>query len=216
MKNIFLFVTLFNVPFCLIYSQELSFVITKPSTTTEIICDTTDPFQNLMADALLKDINRISNHIPEKKNRFSGEKSIPIFIGTINSMVMQDLEIQNLINVGTIKHKWEVFTMQYITIKGVPSLIICGSDNRGMAYGVFHLSELMGVSPWYWWADVHPEKKDTISIFQQNFMSGEPSVKYRGIFLNDEDWGLQPWSAKTFESEVGDIGPRTYSKIFEL
>ena len=81
---------------------------------------------------------------------------------------------------------------------------------------MFALSARMGVSPWYWWADVAPVRQKTISIKIEDYTSRSPSVKYRGIFLNDEDWGLQPWAAKTFEPETGDIGPKTYAKIFEL
>jgi hypothetical protein len=73
----------------------------------------------------------------------------------------------------------------------------------------------MGVSPFVWWADVMPNKKKLLFV-TGNYTSPAPSVKYRGIFLNDEDWGLQPWAAKTFEPETGDIGPKTYAKIFEL
>jgi hypothetical protein len=72
------------------------------------------------------------------------------------------------------------------------------------------------VSPWYWWADVNPEKRRHLSLTITDSISNEPSVKFRGIFINDEDWGLQPWAARTFEPEVNDIGPKTYSKVFEL
>ncbi|GAO28955.1 glycosyl hydrolase 115 family protein [Geofilum rubicundum] len=91
-----------------------------------------------------------------------------------------------------------------------------GSDKRGAAYGIFHLSELLGVSPWNWWADVIPKPLDEVSIPSINTTSSPPSVKYRGIFLNDECWGLNPWASKTFEPEEGNIGPRTYAAIFEL
>jgi hypothetical protein len=102
-------------------------------------------------------------------------------------------------------------------MKGVKqALIISGSDARGTAYGLFELSRAAGVSPWVWWADAVPAKRKTLSVLPGTFASKEPSVKYRGIFLNDEDWGLQPWAAKTFEPETGDIGPKTYGKIFEL
>ena len=74
----------------------------------------------------------------------------------------------------------------------------------------------MGVSPWEWWADVTPNKKENIIISIQNEMSKKPSVKYRGVFLNDEDWGLQRWAALNFEPETGDMGPKTYAKVFEL
>ena len=74
----------------------------------------------------------------------------------------------------------------------------------------------MGVSPWYWWADVPAKKHKTLYVDAPATLSKTPSVKYRGIFLNDEDWGLKPWAAKTFEKERGNIGPRTYAKICEL
>jgi len=75
---------------------------------------------------------------------------------------------------------------------------------------------MIGISPWHWWADVHPEKKNTLSLTGNYFTAQKPSVKYRGIFLNDEDWGLEPWAAKTMEPETGTIGPKTYEKIFEV
>ena len=95
-------------------------------------------------------------------------------------------------------------------------MVVAGSDVRGTAYGVFTLSEKIGVSPWYWWADVAAKQQKELTIVQDDFVSAPPSVKYRGIFINDEDWGLQPWAAKTFEPETGDIGPKTYAKVFEL
>ena len=96
------------------------------------------------------------------------------------------------------------------------ALVILGSDRRGTAFGIFTLSEEIGVSPWYWWADVPTPHQDALVIGPQSLQAGPPSVKYRGIFLNDEDWGLQPWAAKTFEPETGDIGPKTYAKVCEL
>src|SRR6185503_17808352 len=78
------------------------------------------------------------------------------------------------------------------------------------------LSQRIGVSPWRWWADVTPEKCGEILLPIEARRMGPPSVQYRGIFLNDEDWALQPWAAKTFDPATGDIGPKTYRKIFEL
>lgn len=99
---------------------------------------------------------------------------------------------------------------------GAEHFIIAGTDARGTAFGVFAISEQMGVNPWYWWADVPVKKQATVLLPYKSYFSKQPSVAYRGIFLNDEDWGLQPWAAKTFEKETGDIGPKTYAKIFEL
>jgi len=87
--------------------------------------------------------------------------------------------------------------------------VIVGSDRRGTAYGVFELSEQIGVSPWYWWADVPIAKKENIFIKDGIYSFGPPDVKYRGIFINDEDWGLNSWVAETFDPEQKDIGPKT-------
>jgi len=81
---------------------------------------------------------------------------------------------------------------------------------------VFTLSEKIGVSPWYWWADVPVKHQTELTNRQDDSVSSPPAVKYRGIFINNEDWGLQPCAAKTFEPQTGDIGPKTYAKVFEL
>ena len=103
-----------------------------------------------------------------------------------------------------------------IYIKG-GQIIIEGDNGRGMAYGLLELSRLAGVSPWIWWGDVVPEKKDRLAIDENFAMEQSPSVEYRGIFLNDEDWSLRPWSSQNYEpSDEGSIGIKTYQKIFEL
>lgn len=97
-------------------------------------------------------------------------------------------------------------------------LIVLGSDKRGTAYGLLELSRMMGVSPWEWWADSPMETKERLYFSNGFRLSQAPSVKHRGIFINDEDWGMMPWSSMNFEpSEVkGRIGPKTHAKIFEL
>ena len=103
-----------------------------------------------------------------------------------------------------------------IYIKG-GQIIIEGSNGRGMAYGLLELSRLAGVSPWIWWGDVVPEKKNRLVIDGDFITEQSPSVEFRGIFLNDEDWSLRPWSSKNYEpSDEGSIGIKTYQKIFEL
>ena len=103
-----------------------------------------------------------------------------------------------------------------IYIKG-GQIIIEGSNGRGMAYGLLELSRLAGVSPWIWWGDVVPEKKNRLMMNEDFRTEQSPSVAYRGIFLNDEDWSLRPWSSQNYEpSDEGSIGIKTYQKIFEL
>lgn len=96
-------------------------------------------------------------------------------------------------------------------------IIVEGNNGRGMAYGLLELSRMAGVSPWVWWGDVVPERKDRLTLNDDFSTEQSPSVAYRGIFINDEDWSTRPWSCKTFEpGPKGQIGPKTYRKIFEL
>ena len=97
-------------------------------------------------------------------------------------------------------------------------LYIKGSDDHGLAYGILEVSRLLGVSPWEWWADAEPKQLKAFSLKEGYHNEQAPSVEYRGIFINDEDWGLMPWSGKTYEpSDIkGHIGPKTNARIFEL
>ncbi|WP_207592463.1 glycosyl hydrolase 115 family protein [Halomontanus rarus] len=97
------------------------------------------------------------------------------------------------------------------------ALLIVGSDPRGTAYGVYELSQRIGVSPWYWWADVPTDEREELHLSAGTELEGPPSVSYRGIFINDEDFGIRPWATETHEPEVSEgIGPKTYERVFEL
>ena len=97
------------------------------------------------------------------------------------------------------------------------AIVIEGRNGRGMAYGLLELSRLAGVSPWIWWGDIVPEKKSKLVISNNYQSRQQPSVAYRGIFINDEDWSLRRWSSETFEpGSEGNIGTATYKKIFQL
>ena len=98
------------------------------------------------------------------------------------------------------------------------NLYIKGSDDHGLAYGILEVSRLLGVSPWEWWADAKPKHLDSFSLKDGYQNAQAPSVEFRGIFINDEDWGLMPWSSKTYEPSniKGHIGPKTNARIFEL
>ena len=96
-------------------------------------------------------------------------------------------------------------------------IIIEGGNGRGMAYGLLELSRLAGVSPWIWWGDVVPERKSRLVMASDFVSRQQPSVAFRGIFLNDEDWSLRPWSQTTHDpSPTGQIGVATYKRIFQL
>ncbi|MDP4240271.1 MAG: glycosyl hydrolase 115 family protein, partial [Bacteroidota bacterium] len=104
-----------------------------------------------------------------------------------------------------------------ITVKK-GNLIVLGSDKRGTAYGILEISRMIGVSPWVWWADSRIDKKESFTLEEGFRMLKYPSVAHRGIFLNDEDWGLMPWSSLTYEpsQKKGQIGPKTHARILEL
>ena len=96
-------------------------------------------------------------------------------------------------------------------------LTVEGFSARGTAYGLLELSRLAGVSPWIWWGDVVPERKERLTLAADFSLEQHPTVQYRGIFLNDEDWSLRPWSSQTFEpGQKGRIGVQTYRRIFQL
>lgn len=97
-------------------------------------------------------------------------------------------------------------------------IVVEGNSGRGTAYGILELSRMAGVSPWIWWGDVVPQRKDRLELPDGFHTEQAPSVTYRGIFINDEDWTLRNWAWKHFEptSQFGAIGPKTYKEIFKL
>lgn len=143
-----------------------------------------------------------------------------ILVGTIGKNKQIDrLITQKKLDVSILRSGWEQYMIDLIEnpFPGVKkALVVIGSDRRGTAYGLFSVSEAIGVSPWYWWADVPIMKRKAVNLQVNKYVSKAPSVRYRGIFINDEDWGLKPWASKVFEPDKGDIGPKTYAKICEL
>lgn len=116
--------------------------------------------------------------------------------------------------VDSLKRYKEAFCIRPVDDKQV---WVVGSDARGTAYGVLELSRLAGVSPWTWWGDVHPERKSRLTLPTDYRTFQHPSVEYRGIFLNDEDWTLRPWSYGRFDkAPFGVISKSTYKKVFQL
>ena len=155
-----------------------------------------------MAETLADDVERVSGVRPKVS---TGQVDGPVVVlGTAgkSSLLSQNEELDG---------KWEAFSIR----TGKDRVEVAGSDPRGLAYGVFRISETIGVNPWYWWADV-PVPYDKTPEYGENYTSDEPTIKYRGVFINDEDWGMKTWSERHFEKELGDIGPKTYDKVCEL
>lgn len=193
------------------------FTINSSTKSASIIYDNECKLDSIAANLLAEDIKRVTGHHPRVFSYPTYVSGDVILIGSIHSKLIASLNDQQL--KLKLSGKWECYALENVPNprdKNNHALVIAGSDFRGTAYGVFEISKRIGVTPWYWWADAMPQIKRELSLSIPFFMSSPPSVKYRGIFINDEDWGLQPWAAKTFEPETGDIGPKTYAKIFEL
>ena len=174
----------------------------------------------IAADCLANDIELVCGIKPNVCNNMTEVHNLPVIVGTVGGSTFIDaLAANGKIEISELSGKWESFIIQVVDnpFSGIGrALVIAGSDRRGTAYGVFDLSENMGVSPWYWWADVPVMHRDIIAVRSGAFQFGPPSVKYRGIFINDEDWGLHPWSRDNYSPEDGYIGPNTYAAVFEL
>ncbi len=197
------------------------FVIKYGSEIASIYVDADDfAVCRIAANCLADDIQAVCGIRPEIVNDISGLNGNVIFIGTIgHSSVIDSMVASSVIDITDTSGSWETFALEVVDqpIATVDKgLVISGSDRRGTAYGVFDLSEKMGVSPWFWWADVPVKYRDSIIVRNGRYKQGPPSVKYRGIFINDEDWGIHPWAKNTFSPEDGYIGPKAYEKIFEL
>ena len=123
------------------------------------------------------------------------------------------------IDVSSIKGKWESFLVVATEHPRhhTPLLLVVGSDRRGTAFGLTSLSEAIGVSPWYWWADVVPSRQSALYVAPGTFWQKEPDVQYRGIFINDERFGgWARWVEQTFDRTTGKVGPTVYRRVFEL
>jgi len=189
--------------------------------TTAIVVDTNDfSVVSLAANLFADDVRRVTDHRPAIANTPANASQL-IIVGTLGHSATIDAlaAMGKLRDLNQIKGHWEA-TLWQIVEKPFPNvgraLVIVGSDRRGAAYGLMRLSEEIGVSPWYWWADVPATHHHALAIKISSPQMDAPGVKYRGIFINDEDWGLNPWASKTFDPEFGNIGPKTYEKVFQL
>ncbi|MDE5793918.1 MAG: glycosyl hydrolase 115 family protein [Muribaculaceae bacterium] len=169
-----------------------------------------------VAQMLAEDICKVTGKNPDILTSLP-KGTNAILIGTLgHSRLIDDLAKKGIIPADSIHGGWERFIIKTIpTKKGKKFLVIAGSDRRGTAYGATTLSREIGVDPWTWWADVPVKQNPEIKI-NADYISHAPTIKYRGIFINDEDWGILPWAAKGLDSDINDIGPNTYEKVFQL
>ena len=175
----------------------------------------------IAAEDFAGDVQRVTGVASPLTHSTDSLSQNAVLIGTLGqSPVIDTLARRGKIDTSqTEPASWESYLIAVVAdpLPGVKSaLVIAGSDRRGTAFGTFELSEQIGVSPWYWWADVTPQHRDALFIRPAAIFHGSPSVKFRGIFINDEDFGMHPWASKTLDPKFGDMGPKTYAKIFEL
>ncbi|HVY23501.1 MAG TPA: glycosyl hydrolase 115 family protein [Steroidobacteraceae bacterium] len=201
----------------LLNSDHDAFVLSASGTTSPILVDRDDfPGVIRAAHDLANDIGRVSGTDAFIINAVDGRSHSLIIVGTLGrSATVDHLVDIGKINVKEVQGKWETYLIQTIEhpLPGVASaLVIVGSDKRGTIYGVYEISERIGVSPWYWWADVPVKRQDTVYFEKGRRIQGPPAVKYRGIFLNDEQPCLGGWTTEKF----GGMNSQFYTKVFEL
>ena len=199
---------------------KYAFALASPRQTAAILYDASDAaVVERAAELFAADVEAVTGRRPQVTSA-AGEAGPAVIVGTVGgSALIRRLSEAGKIDTAPLEGAWERYLIQTVAnpLPGIrKALVIAGSDRRGAAYGLFTLSELIGVSPWYWWADVPVKKHAALHVDAPPTYSQTPSVRYRGIFLNDEDWGLTPWASQTFEPERGNIGPRTYAKVCEL
>ncbi len=174
------------------------------------------PGVNKVASLVRQDLYLVTGFRAGEYTRGSKCRNLIIF-GTVDrSDYLKELEDNGLIDLEEVRGKWEVYSFQVIDrpMDGVDhAVVIAGSDKRGTIYGLFHLSELLGVSPLVNWNHVLPRKKKNVSLTDKaNMVSKEPSVKYRGFFINDEWPAFGNWATEHF----GGINAECYERVFEL
>lgn len=213
-----------------IYSQEInneSYITTQKSPENFVLCESgraapilisANDYKGVIRAAkdLRSDIEKVTNTKPKLLVDTIPSSEEIIIIGTIG----KSSTINKLINEGKlepndIKGKWEASIIQTVD-NPLPNikraLVIAGSDKRGTIFGIYDVSEKIGVSPWYWWADVPIKKNSCLFVMPGMYKIGPPAVKYRGIFLNDEAPALTGWAHEKF----GGLNHNFYEKVFEL
>ncbi|PJJ58719.1 glycosyl hydrolase 115 family protein [Hymenobacter chitinivorans] len=168
------------------------------------------------AKDLQADINRVTKLTPTLTTDKAPTGKEVVLIGTIGkSPLIDGLVKSKKLDVSSVAGRWETFVLQVVEkpLPGVDrALVIAGSDKRGTIYGIYDLSQQIGVSPWYWWADVPTKPQKALYVAAGRHTQGTPQVKYRGIFLNDEAPALSGWAKEKF----GGINSKMYVHVFEL
>ena len=193
-----------------------AFPLAAASVASIYVEESDDWLANKAATLLQADIEAVTGKKPTVVHSLSSANKNLIIVGTTKgSSLIKKLAAAKKLDLSFLQGKWEAFQLQTLSkpAAGIEkALVITGSDKRGTAYGVFELSKQIGVSPWWWWADVPAKKKDEVFIKAGTYRYEAPSVKYRGIFINDEAPAFSGWTKEKF----GGVNHLVYEKMFEL
>ncbi len=208
---------LVSAPFVSSASQEGSFPLVAKGKAAPLFVSPEDHAGVLkVAGHLRADILMVTGKEPSLFTDEAPSGEVAVIIGTLGkSPLVDQLAASGKIDASQVKGKWETFGIQAIDgpLPGVGrALVVFGSDKRGTIYGIYELSRQSGVSPWYWWADAPIQKKKELHVSPGFHTLGEPKVKYRGIFINDEAPALRNWAKENF----GDLNHKFYDHVFEL
>lgn len=167
-----------------------------------------------IAGRVARDIEAVTGFAPEVTDRLPEDGSPLILCATLGQSPLADrLLARGVLDEKRLRGKREVFQIRFACLEGREALVICGSDKRGTIYGMFTLSEYIGVSPLCFWGDAAPRRRDVVLLGRDvEQISREPSVRYRGFFINDEWPCFGTWAASHF----GDVNASCYEQVFEL
>jgi hypothetical protein len=219
-----------RAPYVTASPEPGAFVLVQGGGAAPILVDTADwPGVIRAVSDLQADVARVTSVTPAIGHDAVTAGARAVIVGTLGRSALVDrLAGAGRIDVSAVRGRWESFVVQTVQdpLPGIASaLVIAGSDKRGTIYGIYDLSEQIGVSPWYWWDDVTPERKTALYVKPGAYRQGEPSVKYRGIFLNDEKPNLDFWVRAKFgehptpgggQGTVANFNHLFYTKLFEL
>ncbi|EJD06938.1 uncharacterized protein FOMMEDRAFT_152276 [Fomitiporia mediterranea MF3/22] len=210
-------------------SGPSSFAVVSGNSATPIFLSEDDwPGVQHAAINFASDIEQVTGKSPRLSNVTSSVKasSPPIIIGTLGRSSLIDAVVNHTqLDVSSVSGNWEAFMTKVVDnpLPGVAkAYVMIGADKRGTIYAMYDHSEQLGVSPWYWWADVPTTKNSEIFFSSPGCSHGSPTVKYRGIFLNDEQPALTNWAMEKFTNGTGaaltgsPFNHFFYTKLFEL
>ncbi|KAJ7730249.1 hypothetical protein DFH07DRAFT_174950 [Mycena maculata] len=212
-------------------SSASTFTVASNGKAAPLILSSDDwPGVQRAAQDFASDIERVTGIKPSISNATSSNpahSSLPIIIGTLGKSSLIDQIVKSTkLDVSAIENQWEAFTTQVVAnpLPGISkAYVMIGADKRGTIFALYDHSEQFGVSPWYWWADVPTRQHSSLFVTSSGCSHGSPSVKYRAIFLNDEQPALQNWASDKFTTNGtgaaltgSPFNHLFYTKLFEL